>query len=79
MNNMLQMMMQNMMKQAPQKMIGQLGQQLKRVNPQAFQEFQQARKNNVNPQEYLNKITGNFNQQQQEQWKNMMGMFNGQK
>ena len=76
MNNMIQMMMQNMMKQAPQKMMGQLEQQLKRINPQAFQEFQQARKNNTNPQEYLNKITGNFNQQQQEQWKNMMGMFN---
>lgn len=79
MNQMMQNMLQQMMKQAPQKVINQLGQQLKRINPQAFQEYQKARQNNENPQEYLNKITGGFNQQQQEQWNNMMGMFNQQK
>ena len=41
-----------------------------------YQEFQQARKNNVNPQEYLNKIVDNFNPQQKEQWKQMMSGFN---
>ena len=52
---------------------------MKRVNPQAYQEFQQARKNNENPQEFLNKVTGNFNQQQVQQWNSMMGMFNQKK
>ena len=79
MNNLLQMMIGNLMKQAPQKMMGQLEQQLKRVNPQAYQEFQEARKNNTDPQEYLNKIVGGFNPQQQEQWNNMMTMFNKNK
>ena len=50
--------------------------QLKRVNPQVFQEFQQARKNNDNPQEYLNKITNGFNPQQKQQWDNLMSMIN---
>ena len=50
--------------------------QLKRVNPQMFQEFQQARKNNDNPQEYLNKITNGFNPQQKQQWDNLMSMIN---
>lgn len=50
---------------------------MKRLNPQAYQEFQQARKNNENPNEYLNKVVGNFNPQQREQWNNMMAQFNG--
>ena len=78
MNNLLQMMMGNLMKQAPQKMMGQLEQQLKRVNPQAYQEFQQARKNNQDPQEYLNKIMNGFNPEQQQQWNNIMNAFNNQ-
>lgn len=73
---MLQMMMQNMMKQAPQKMISQLGQQLKRVNPQAYQEFENARKNNEDPNQYLNKVMGGFNPEQKKQWEDMMNMFN---
>ena len=73
---MLQMMMQNMMKQAPQKMISQLGQQLKRVNPQAYQEFENARKNNEDPNKYLNKVMGGFNPEQKKQWEDMMNMFN---
>lgn len=76
MNNMVQMMMSNLLKQAPQKMMGQLEQQLKRVNPQAFQEFQKARQNNDDPNEYLNKIVGGFNQEQKTQWDNMMNAFN---
>ena len=70
--NIMQMMIQNLMKQAPQKMMGQLEQQLKRVNPQMYKEYQEARQNNINPNEYLNKITNGFNQQQKEQWNNMM-------
>ncbi len=68
--------MENKLQQIPQQTMNQLEQQLKRVNPQAYQEFQQAKKNNENPQEYLNKITNGFNPEQQQQWNNMMGMFN---
>ena len=50
--------------------------QLKRVNPQAYKEFQQARKNNDDPQEYLNKITNNFNEEQKQQWQTMMNGIN---
>lgn len=67
------------MKQAPQKMMGQMEQQLKRVNPQAFKEYQQQKQNNGNPNEYLNRITNGFNNQQREQWNNLMNMFNTQK
>lgn len=70
--------MQNRFQQMPQQLMSQLENQLKRVNPQAYQEFQQARKNNENPQEYLNKVTGGFNPQQRQQWNNMMGQFNQQ-
>jgi len=48
-------------------------------NPQAFKEFQQARKDNLNPEEYLNKIVGGFNPQQKQQWDSMMKQFNQQK
>ena len=68
MNNFLQM----LMRQAPQKIMGPLEQQLKRVNPQAYQQFQNARKNIEDPRQFLNKITNGFNQQQKEQWNNMM-------
>ena len=41
------------------------------TNPQIYKEFQEARNNNMNPQEYLNKITSNFNEQQKQQWEMM--------
>ena len=47
-------------------------------NPQAFQRYQQARKDN-NPQEVLNETVNNFTPQQRQQWNQMMGMFNQQK
>jgi hypothetical protein len=56
----------------------QLESQLKRANPQAYQEFQQARKNNVDPNEYLNKITNGFNEQQKQGWNQIMSSFNQQ-
>ena len=65
------------MKQIPQQLMNQLEQQLKRTNPHAYQEFQQARKNNEDPQAYLNKIPGGFSPQQQQEWNSMMGNFNG--
>ncbi len=45
-------------------------------NPQAFQEFQQARKNNQDPNEYLNKVIGNFSPEQRQNWDSMMMKFN---
>ena len=72
---MLQMMIQNKIQQIPQGMMNQLEQQLKRTNPQAFQKYQEARKNN-NPNDLLNETVNNFNPQQRQQWDKMMGMFN---
>jgi len=46
-------------------------------NPQAFQKYQEARKNN-NPEELLNETVNNFTPQQKQQWDNMMNMFNHQ-
>ena len=77
MNGLIQMLMQNKLQQIPQGMMNQLEQQLKARNPQAFQEYQQARKNNVNPNEYLNKVTSRFNPQQKEQLQQMMNNING--
>jgi len=52
--------------------------QLKRQNPQAFQKYQEARKNN-NPNDLLNETINNFTPQQQQQWQQFMNMFNKQK
>ena len=46
------------------------------TNPQVFKEFQEARQSNMDPQEYLNKITSGFNQQQKEQWNMLMNGIN---
>ena len=46
------------------------------TNPQAYKEFQEARKNNVNPNEYLNKITGGFSTEQKQQWDSLMSGIN---
>ena len=78
MNNLLQMIFQQKLQQIPQGMMNQLEQQLKARNPQAYQEFQQARKNKENPNEYLNKVVGGFSPEQKEQWNNMMGQFTNQ-
>jgi len=48
---------------------------LKRVNPQAYQKYQEARKNN-NPNDLLNETINEFSPQQRQQWDNMMSMFN---
>ena len=76
MMQMLKMLMENKMQQIPQQMMNQLEQQLKRTNPQAYQDFQEARKNNVNGEEYLNKVMNGFNQQQIQQWNNLMRGIN---
>lgn len=49
--------------------------QLKRSNPQAYQKYQDARKNN-NPNDLLNETVNNFTPQQKQQWEQMMNMFN---
>ena len=75
MKGLMQMLLNQKFQQIPQQMMSQLEAQLKRVNPQAYQEYQQARKNNDNPQEYLNKVVDGFNPQQKKQWDSMMGNF----
>ena len=75
MNGLIQMLMQNKMKQLPQQMMTQLEQQLKRTNPQAYQRYQEAKKNN-NPNDLLNETVNGFNPNQRQEWDNMMGMFN---
>lgn len=58
-------------------MMGQLEQQLKRANPQAYKRYQQAKKDN-NPNDLLNETINGFNPQQRQEWNNMMSMFNQQ-
>ena len=53
-------------------MMGQLENRLKMSNPQAFKKYQEAKHNNVNPNEFLNEITSGFNQQQQAEWQNII-------
>ena len=76
MKQMLEMLMQQRMQQIPQGMMKQLEQQLKRINPQAFKEYQQARKNNDDPNEYLNKVVNGFNPQQRQTWDTMIKGIN---
>ena len=76
MNNLLQMTFQQKLKQIPQGMMKQMENQLKMRNPQAFKEYQQARKENRNPNEYLNEIVNKFSPEQKEQWNSIMGQFN---
>ena len=71
---MLQMLIQNKMQQIPQGMMKQLDQNPKAQNPQAFQKYQEARKNN-NPEELLNETINNFSPEQKKQWNNMMNQF----
>ena len=75
---MFQMMIKNKMQQIPQQMMGQLEQQLKRVSPQAFQKYQQAKKNN-NPNDLLNETVNGFNSNQRQQWDILMKSMNNQK
>ena len=75
MMQMLQMLMQNKMQQIPQQLISQMEKNLKATNPQAYQRYQEARKNN-NPQDLLNETVNNFNPQQRQEWDNIMNMFN---
>ena len=72
----MQMLLNQKLQQIPQGMMNQLEQQLKRVNPQAYKEYQQARKDNRDPNEYLNDVVNGFSPQQKQQWNQMMGMFN---
>ena len=74
MNNILQMILKNKMQQIPQSLMQQLEQQLKARNPQAFQKYQEARKNN-NPNNLLNETVNNFNPSQKQEWNNIVQMF----
>ena len=46
------------------------------MNPQAFKEYQQARKSNKDPNEFLNEIVGRFSPEQKQQWETMMRGIN---
>ena len=72
MENILEMIMKQKM---PQMMMGQLEQQLKARNPRAFQSYQQARKNNENPNEFLNKTINSFDSQKKQMWEQMMNNY----
>lgn len=72
----IQMLMQNRMQQIPQQMMKKIEQQLKGVSPQAFQKYQEAKKNN-NPNDLLNETINGFNPNQRQQWDNIMRIFNG--
>ena len=75
MMQMLEILMKNKMQQIPQQMMSQLEQQLKRMDPQAFKRYQEAKQNN-NPNDLLNETINGFNPQQKQQGEQMMGMFN---
>lgn len=44
-------------------------------SPQAFQMYEQARKDNNNPQELLNKLTNNYTPEQKKNFTNMLHNF----
>ena len=44
-------------------------------NPQAFQQYEQLKRSNGNPQEFLSQITGNFNEQQRQAFINTAKNF----
>ena len=75
MNGLLQMMMNMKFQQIPQQMMGQLENQLRAANPQAYQEFKKAKSEGKNPNEYLNEIVNNFSPQQKQQWGQLIGQF----
>ena len=52
---------------------------MKARNPQAFKEYQQARKSNRDPNEYLNEIVNKFSPQQKQQWDSVMNGINAKK
>ena len=79
MMNILQMLLNQKIQQIPNGMMKQLENQLKRVNPQAFKEYQEAKQNKMDPNEYLNKITSGFDPQMKQQWDSMMSGINSQK
>lgn len=45
-------------------------------NPQAFKEYQQARKDNRDPNEYLNEIINGYTPEQKKEWDEMMQGIN---
>lgn len=61
--------------QIPKNMMSQLEQQLKAQSPQAYQEFLKAKNDNIDPNEYLNKIVNGFSPEKKQQWNAMMGQF----
>ena len=75
MNDLIQMLLNQKLQQIPQNLVSQLEQQLKAQSPQVFQEFQKAKKDNVDPNEYLNQIVSGFTPEKRQQWDSMIKPF----
>ena len=75
MNKIIEMMMQQKLQQIPNGMMKQMEQQLKRINPQAYKTYQQARKENKDPNEFLNETVNGFEPRKKQEWNNMMAQF----
>ena len=76
MMNVLQMLMQQKIQQIPNGMMKNMEQQLKRVNPTAYKEYQEARKSNKDPNEFLNEIVNRFTPEQKQSWETLMNGIN---
>lgn len=75
MQNLIQMLLSQKIKQIPQNLMSQMQMQLKRVNPQAYQEYLKARQDKVSGEEYLNQITSKFTPEQKREWEGIVGQF----
>lgn len=52
----------------PNQLLNMMMNQLKARNPQAFSQLEQLKKNNGNPQEFLNQLTSNYTPEQRQQF-----------
>ena len=68
--NMGQMMMNKINNQ-----VNDMMNQLKVRNPQAFNQFQELRKSNGNPQEFFNQITKGYSPEQKQQFSRFLNSF----
>ena len=49
------------------------------LNPQAYQEYQKAKNDGVDPNEYLNQITNGFSPERKDQWEQLINEINVKK
>ena len=58
-----------------QMMMNQLQTQLKAINPQAFNQFEQMKNGGINPQEFLQQMTGKYTPEQMKKFTDMVNGF----